>query len=1121
MRITAPLIFFSLFLLGKGYPQDQRISVHHAKVPIEKILGEIERQTNYLFIYNNEVDVSQRVSVDVKNELLFRVLDDLFKDKDIKYAFTEKHIILSKRKAALLQDRKKDWVTLQGQVVFSSDNNPAPGVVIYLKGTSYGTITDVDGKYELTVPAFAEEITFSFIGYQEKRVRLADKQQLGLVTLDEENRTLDEVIVVGLGNQRKVSVVGSVSTIAMKELQAPAPSISNILGGRIPGVITMQISGEPGKNISEFWVRGMSTFGANSSALVFIDGLEGDLNSVDPADIESFSILKDASATAVYGVRGANGVVLITTKRGKAGKPEINARVNVTLSLLKKMPDYLRAGAYATLANEARVVRGDEPVYTPGEMEIISYGLDKDLYPDVDWQKEIVKPYSWQHTYYISTRGGDDIVKYFFSAGTSNESAAYRQDKNSPYRENIGYNTYSFRANLDVKLTKTTNLFLGGNGYLTGQRQPGIASTDYLWEAQSQLTPLLIPKVYSTGHLPAWGPGAAYSPYVMLNYTGNSSVESNNTQTTLALTRDLSFISHGLKVRFQGAFDKKTWFRERRYVLPEMYFASSRGADGRLQMIKKVDKIAAVYSYSERQYRKYHFETTLNYDRTILSDHRLTSLVYYYMSDSKDTYDIENSGIDRSLSAVPKRYQGISGRLTYGYKDTYLLDANFGYTGSENFQDGKRFGFFPSVAVGWVPGSYDWMKEKFRWINFLKIRGSYGSVGNDQISSSRFPYMTLINENAEAGWGYKEGGITETSVGVYNLKWEKAIKSNIGIEGRLFHESLSFVIDFFRDQRNGIFQRRTQIPDYVGLIQQPYGNVGKMKSWGSDGNFAYTLSLGKEKAISVRGNFTRSKNEIQNWEQSSLKYSYQEYSGFPFKVIRGYIDLGMFRDEQDVESSPVQDFGSKVLPGDIKYKDVNGDGRINADDQVVLSYPTFPRLMYGFGGEFRYRNLTLGVMFKGTGNTDFFHVGYDYDGSGVNGVGYIPFHDQQTGNVLAIVGNQKNRWTPATYSGDPSTENPDARFPRLTYGYNPNNSQLSTFWKGNSRYLRLQEVTINYNWKPVLLNRIGMTSVDLQLVGNNLYVWDRIDVGDPEQAYQNGKVYPIPARFTFQIYLNF
>lgn len=1014
-------------------------------------------------------------------------------------------------------------LTISG-TVHDEKGESLPGTSIYLKDRpGLGVSSDIDGQFTIKASK-GDMVIFSFMGYENFEYRVEKEEKDLKITLKEITTTIDEVVITGLGSvQRKISTVGAISTIETGQLQVPATSMANILGGRMPGIITMQSSGEPGKNISEFWIRGISTFGANSSALVLIDGLEGNLNSIDPADVESFTVLKDASATAVYGVRGANGVVLITTKRGVTGKLKINARINHTISKLQKMPEYLQAYEYAKLANEARVVRDDELLYNERDMQTIQYGLDKDLFPDVNWQKEIVNPVSHQTTYYLSAQGGGEIATYFFSLGMSNESAAYKQDPSSLYKVGMGYNTYSYRTNLDINLTKTTKVFFGVDGYLTRNKMPGVASTNYIWEAQSNLTPLLIPTVYSTGHLPAWGPSNNFSPYVMINHTGITSDDSNLAKATLALAQDLSFITEGLNFRMQGAFDTQSWFTERRYVLPELYYASSRDVNGKLQIAKKVDKIAANYGYLQHQYRKYHFESTINYEKIMNDDHRVSALAYYYMSDSKRTQDI--TGIDWNLAAAPKRYQGISSRLTYGYRDTYLLDVNFGYTGSENFQSGRRFGFFPSIAGGWVPTNYELIKDKLPWLNFFKIRASYGSVGNDQISGTRFPYITRINENAAAGWGSSESGIAESIVGADNLKWEKSIKSDIGFEGHLLNEHISFVLDFFQDRRDGIFQQRAQIPNYVGLISLPYGNVGKMKSWGSDGNISYSHDFNKDLSLTLRSNFTYSTNKIENWEQAYPKYNYQQYSNFPHGAIRGYVATGLFRDEEDVKSSPKQNFGGfEVLPGDIKYKDVNGDGQINTDDQVVLSYATYPRLMYGFGADFRYKNLTVGVLFKGTGDTDFFHVGYYYNNGSywlTNGMGYVPFHGQETGNVLAIVADQKNRWTPASYSGDPSTENPNARFPRLSYGYNANNSQLSTFWKGNSRYLRLQEITVNYNWKSPAFQTIGLTSVDFQLVGNNLYVWDQVDLWDPEQAHQNGRAYPIPARLTFQIYLNF
>ena len=1011
------------------------------------------------------------------------------------------------------QDTVKEF-TVSGTVV-DKDNLTMPGVSVYIKDDpGRGTSTDNDGKFSLKVK-YGDKVVFTFIGFTtQEYIALEPKTDLS-ITLTEDNNTLDEVVIVGLGDvQRKISSVGAITTVDTKAIQTPAPSISNLLGGRAAGVISLQNSGEPGQNIAEFWVRGIGTFGANSSALVLIDGLEGDLNTIDPGDVESFTILKDASATAVYGVRGANGVVLVNTKKGLTGKIQITGRFNTTLSVLNRLPEYLDAYGYAKLANEARAVRNESPLYDDTEMGIIRDGLDPDMYPNVNWQDEILNKTFWRHSYYVSGRGGSEVARYFLSLGGKNESAAYKVDKNSPYASNVSYNTYNYRINLDVNLTKSTKVYLGSDGFLSQLKQPGVANTDYIWGAQSRLTPLSIPTKYSNGMLPGRGSGDLASPYVMINRTGKAADEVFKGKATLAVTQDLSSLVQGLKIRAQGAYDIHSYFSERRSVQPALYMALGRANDGSLIMQETVQEKKASYSKDLRQYRKYHFEATLNYDRMFGTDHRTSALVYYYASDEKDTDDATNN-----LSAIPLRYQGVSSRLTYGYKDTYLFDVNFGYTGSENFQPGKQYGFFPSVAFGWVPTGYEKVQEALPWLNYFKIRASYGSVGNDRITDTRFPYLTKVNEGTSTVWGIPGiETINETRIGADNLAWEKAIKFDLGVEGKLFNNRLDFVVDFFHDQRNGIFQQRVQVPEFVGVVSNPYANVGKMESFGADGNASFTYDINDKLGFTLRGNFTFSKNRVQNWEQAYMEYPYLEYNGFPYNSIRGYQAIGLFKDEDDIKYSPKQTFG-EVLPGDIKYKDINGDGMINELDKVPLTHSTYPLLMYGLGAEVRYKNLTLGILFKGTGKTSFFYVGQD------NGMGYVPFFEGSTGNVLALAADPANRWIPKDYAIangiDPSlAENPNARFPRLQYGNNANNSQLSTFWQGDSRYLRLEEITLNYHMNFDFLRRIGVSSLDLQFVGNNLYVWDKVKIFDPEQARWNGRKYPIPTTYSLQLYIN-
>lgn len=1010
-----------------------------------------------------------------------------------------------------------ELVTVTGTVV-DEQKEPLIGASVFVKdrpGT--GTVTDIDGKFKINVNQ-NDVLVATYVGFNPFEKRITQSISDLVIELTSSENMLEEAVVVGLGTQKKISVVGAVTSVDPSQLQTPAINIQNMLGGRVPGVITMQSSGEPGKNISEFWIRGIGTFGANSSALVLIDGLEGNLSEVDPADIESFSILKDASATAVYGVRGANGVVLVTTKRGKVDKLEVSGRINFSITHLTNMPQYLGSYEYAQLANEARVVRGNSPLYTDTELDIIKYNLDPDLFPNVNWQKELLHENGFTQSYFVNARGGGSLARYYLSLGYSNESSAYRQDKNSKYAAHVGYQTMNYRANLDINLTRTTKLYFGADGFLSIKKEPGNQSTDDLWRTTRNLTPITIPTIYSTGHLPAYGADNAYSPYVMLNNTGMTDNRHFRSKATLEILQDLSMVTEGLKLRVQGAYDNWTDLVERRSIRPEMYFATTRKHTGELGLVKRVEAEPVNYTKGEMQYYKLHFEATATWDRLFNEEHRVGALVYYYMSNEQTSTqsDATPDQTLKSMFAIPIKYQGVSGRITYGFRNTYFIDANFGYTGSENFEKGHRFGFFPSVAIGWVPTQYKFMAPISPILSFLKIRASYGTVGNDRITADRFPYITLLNSGAGGGWGSSNGFITESRIGANNLRWEKATKADIGIEGRMFDDRLDFTVDFFRDVRDGIYQRREQIPDFVGLTQMPYGNVGKMKSWGSDGNISFTQSFGRDWTLVLRGNFTYSANKVENWEQADMPYPYQNYSGFVYNAFRGYIAEGLFRDEQDVAQSPRQTFGV-YQPGDIKYKDVNGDGVINEDDKVPLSYPNFPKLMYGFGAELRWKMLTLSVLFRGTGNTDYYYVN---DVSG--GEGYIPFYNGETGNVLQIVYDQKNRWTPASYSGDPSTENPNARFPRLSYGRNENNNQFSTFWKANSRYLRLQEINLNYHVIPgTFLKHLGLSSMDLQFVINNLAVWSPMKLWDPEQASLNGAAYPIPTSYALQLYLNF
>ena len=955
-------------------------------------------------------------------------------------------LALAVQAGAQSKQQQQQPVEVNGLVV-DSDDVPIVGATVYIKDEpGIGSITNSEGRFKLTAKLY-NTLAVSFMGYETAEQIITSAADVK-ITLREGNQ-MEEVVVIGMGTQRKVSVTGAVAVVDTKDLELPATNIVNTLGGRVPGVISIQSSGEPGRNISEFWVRGIGTFGANSGALVLIDGLEGNLSQIDPADVESFSVLKDAAATAVYGSRGANGVVLVTTKRGKQEQLKITFRSNYTISELRRLPRYVGATQYAEMANEAAVASGMSPIYNDTQMDIIRYGLDPDLYPDIDWQDVILNPTSFQHTQYVSAQGGGNIARYFASLGMSQESSAYKSMDDSKYNKGVGYDTYNFRTNIDIP------------------------------------------------------------PHVLLNYTGNTVENKSRTLFNIGIKQDLSMLTEGLNIEATGSWDSQSLYGESRYSMPALYLARERNQKGELILSEQVTEASVQYNSEAWNWRKLYFDAKVNYDRTF-GNHRVGGLLFYYLESTTE------SGADSSMNAIARRYQSLSGRFTYGFKDTYFLDVNFGLNGSENFQRGRQYGFFPAVAVGWVPTQYEFMK-RIKWIDFLKIRASYGMVGNDRISSVRFPYLTIIEEKTDGTpWG-GSGVLTENRVGADNLAWEKAKKFDIGMDLHLFGDRFTMTVDYFRDRREGIFQERAQIPDYVGVISMPYGNVGSMTSWGGDGNFEYFQPLGKNFHFTLRGNFTLSKNKINNWEEATQPYPYLSKTGFSNDVQRGFISLGLFKDQQDVDMSPEQ-FGT-VRPGDIKYKDVNGDGVITDDDKVPLfAYSGIPQFMYGFGAEVRYKNWTLNVLFKGTGNNYFLYG--DKDGSKFDG--YIPFNGGYKGNVLALAYNPANRWTSADYSGNRATENPNARFPRLSYGNNANNTKPSTFWKGNARYLRLQELSLNYNLHtPGLRKALGLQSIDFQIMCENLAVWDGVEIFDPEQAMQTGHAYPIPRRFSLQIYLNF
>lgn len=998
-----------------------------------------------------------------------------------------------------------------GGSVMSEQGEALIGVVVSVKeNPSKGVVTDLDGHFKIAGLQKGQTIILSYVGFDKTEIKIESSNERMRVVMKETVNSMNELVVVGHSTQRKISVIGAVSNVELKDLKTPGVSVSNMLAARVPGIIAVTRSGEPGKDFSEFWIRGISTFGAGSSALILIDGVEGNLNTLDAEDIESFSVLKDASATAVYGVRGANGVVLVTTKKGVAGKLSISVKANSGISYSPRMPNYVDANSYAALANEAAVSRGLNPIYNDVDLSLFKSGLDPDLHPNVNWRDVILNDYTWNQQFHLSASGGGQIARYYISLGILNKDAIFKQDQGiNKYSTNVDYKQYNFRANIDVNFTPTSVFTLGLENVMVNQNYPGYGNnSDDLWQAQANLTAATVPIAFSTGELPTFGRNNnQVSPYVLMNYTGFRKLFKNTNNLNVQFKQDLDMITKGLSFTTLFNMNSNSIMNSGRTKIPALYYSKSRKRDGSLDLEKRMDAQEASYFRDTEIDRKFYFEARANYERVFNTDHRVSGLAHFFMEDyisSKYTTD---------LTAIPKRYMGFSGRLTYSYKDTYFVEGNAGYTGSENFEKGRKFGIFPAVSLGWIPTQYQIVKDIVPFLNHLKFRGSYGMVGNDRLTwdnSVRFPYLTLMGYTGSGVWN-SGSGITETQVGSNNLQWEKSVKTNFGIDANLFNKRIEFSVDFFKDIRSGIYQQRASVPEEMGLVSLPWANVGKMKSWGMDGHISYTQPINKDTYIVLRANLTQSKNQILEYEESIVRYPYQSSIGYQFGINRGLVALGLFKDAQDVKNSPRQVFESVVLPGDIKYKDVNGDGVIDDYDVVPLEYSNVPQIQYGYAAELNWKKWNFSVLFEGVSRVKYFN----------GGSGYYPFVGKEVGNVLDIVAIQSNRWTSAEISGDISTENPNARFPRLSYGDNTNNNRASTFWLNDGSYLRLKNVQVSYTASTKILKKIGIQNAVISLIGENLHVWDKVKISDPTQASNNGAKYPIQRVFTLQLNLKF
>ena len=1093
----------------------QTVTKAFRSVPLKTVLEEVERQTGYSILFENEdVDVSRPVTATFKDATLQTVLDTVL-DKSLRYTVKGggKLVTISRRSPVSAPKAPNGELTVAGTVISSADNQPIVGANIYVEGTNVGTTTDAGGNYKLTVPASAKTVTVSFLGYDTKKISVRDIHLFKLITLADASNKLEDVVVVGFGVQKKESLVGAVQSVKPSDLQTSSSNLSTSFSGKIAGVIAVQKSGEPGADGANFWIRGISTFGSGQSPLLILDGVEITnqmLNNIPPETIESFSVLKDATATALYGSRGANGVMIITTKNGRdSEKMTINLRAEFGASAPTRVPKVADGITYMETFNEARTTRGEKPYYSNEKIMGTKLGLDPYVYPNVDWYDMLFKDCTFNQNFNFNMTGGAKKIDYFLNASVYNENGIMRKPEASKFDTNINAQKYLFQANVSADATKTTRVSLKMNTQLHYRHAPIQSVSDLFAYAMTGMPcefPATLPGEESDtfvrfGTNNAWNSGFFTNPYAQL-CRGYGDQFRGHFTSALTVNQNLDFITKGLSATGMATFYNRVYSAVYRSFTPFMYQLTDYNIDeaGNYSYTSNSTNTGTIYLGTTRGkdgYRELAFQAKIDYARTF-GKHDVGATIVYMQKERN-----MNISDEQEYAALPYRQQGLAGRVTYGFDKRYLFEANFGYNGSENFAAGKRFGFFPSVAVGWVISNEPFWKGIKEQVNLFKLRASYGLVGNDVISkdyADRFPYLTTV----DMGQGYdvyignnfeRKYGPILSVYGNPNATWEESRKLDIGVEIGLF-DSLNIIFDWFKEKRSGIFMQRTSLPSTFGMSGiTPWANIGKVDNSGVDISVDYNKAFSKDLILSLRGTFTYAHNEIVEMDEPKYKWAYQYKAGHPINSIQCLIAEGLFRDEEEIASSPSQDIYATtypIRPGDVKYRDLNDDKIIDDNDMCWTGNPTVPEIIYGFGFSLKYKGFDCSAFFQGQGKVSILMYNYH------------PFATAATPGSGLMQWIADEHWS----EDDP---NPKALYPRLSPLWNNNNTKASTLYVRNGKMLRLKTAEIGYTYKKM---RVYVS-------GTNLLTFAPFKYWDPEKGSGNGLGYPLQRTYNLGFQFNF
>ena len=1051
-------------------------------------------------------------------------------------------------RTAKVQTTQSNKITVSGTVLDKTTNDPLIGVSVVVKGVANaGTITDMDGKFTLKLPYAEAPLVFSYLGYQPQEIVPGAKKEL-TVLLQEDTKALQEVVVVGYTKQRKETMIGSVATITTKDLtQSPTANINNALAGRLPGLIVNQYAGgEPGVDQSELFIRGKATYG-NQSAIVIVDGIERDMSYLAPDEIETFTILKDASATAAYGIRGANGVIVITTKRGKAAeKATVNLKASIGINQPIGFPEYLGSADYATLYNEARLNDAKMTGADISSLNLFSQqaidnfrrakGDNSDgLGYDWDYYDFAFKP-GLQEDVSLSIRGGTDKVRYYVLANYFSQGGNYKYSNAGEYDSQTKFTRYNFRSNIDININRylSTRLDLGAR--ITDRNAPGTTAGRLMTICATQppYLPILVEEnahPQNEEYIQQNSRGMLYGDNIYrynllgeLSRTGYLNEKNTYLNGSFAMNLDMEFLTKGLKAEVMFSYDASEgrWINRKLDTYKDGYreypkyatFMPIEGSDaymagghytGAYKTGNKYDidqTIGNGFSHNASDGRTY-IQARLDYNRLFSNRHEVTAML------------LANRGNRTVNNELAYHSQGITGRFAYYYNQKYLMEFNFGYNGSENFAPGKRYGFFPAGSIGWVVSEEEFMK-KASWIDFLKVRASYGLVGSDNVSS-RFPYLAFYGGGSGYdfgnNFGTNVGGTSEGNLANANLTWEKARKLNVGIDFTTLNQRLALTIDAFYEYRFDIITDMNSdgimgYPDIVGK-DAALQNLGEVSNRGVDIELSWNDKIGKDFRYYIRPNLTFSRNRLEYKAEVARKNSWRKETGKRLYENFVYVFDHFVADQEEADrlnKIGYQPWG-QLIPGDVVYKDLDRNGVIDDEDRTAMGNPRSPELMFGIPFGFQYKNFDFSVLLQGATKSSIL----------LNGAAVFDFPQFEQDKIGRVKKMHLDRWTPETAA--------TAKYPALHYGTHDNNKNgNSSLFLYDASYLRLKNVEIGYNVSPKLLRKFHVQQARIYVQGLNLLTFDKLgDVDiDPETKSGDGASwYPIQKVFNFGIDITF